>query len=62
MRFGEIPYTCKPAMLHGGLNDYRSNKLKDTPVPFNASMLLAMFILKGYKPQPPNFNIEQLYL
>ncbi len=23
-------------------------------------MLLGMFILKGYKPQPSNFNIEQI--
>jgi hypothetical protein len=61
MRFGEIPYTCKPAMLHGGPNIIEVTKLKDTPVQCNAAILLTMFILKGYKPQPSNFNIEQIY-
>jgi hypothetical protein len=47
-------------MLHGGPNIIEVTKLKDTPVQYNVKRLLTMFMLKGYKPQPSNFNIEQI--
>jgi hypothetical protein len=46
-------YTAAPTIIE-------VTKMKDTPIQCNAAMLLKMFILKGYKPQPSNFNIEQI--
>lgn len=53
MQASLLCYTAAPTIIE-------VTKLKDTPVQLNASMVLTMLILKGYKPQLPNFNIEQI--